>query len=350
MLHEGLRERFIIIKRHRFIQNRDVAGLADISTDSCDEPERVIVEPAADIGVALLGEGLVLVIRAAVRELRGSDINDPLSGALGNKVHETEQILTGISKAHASADAGFIIRSASGHIEGDHALILIPDVDHSVHFGTGTGDMEFAEEFSPVIAKRLISCNDSVTIMIFADHGVCFGLFNYTVGFPFIFNGILYICQLEDHAGALARRKFDIKSEDSAGRPSACYRILAGSAFNHFGKGGTSVITYEGASVGIKAADRTVYGEDSIHVSAFSVLRAMINGCVIEFAVIINGSLIGFHKSADLVTEIRLYFDFAGRKVSLEVFLVVVSVPEAPFNIRKYFQVFFLIGFVLNIK
>ena len=60
MLHEGLRERIIIIKRHRFVQNRDVAGLSDISADSCDEPERVIVKSAADIRVALLGEGLVL--------------------------------------------------------------------------------------------------------------------------------------------------------------------------------------------------------------------------------------------------------------------------------------------------
>ena len=349
MLHEGLRERFIIIKRHRFVQNRDVAGLSDISADSCDEPERVIVKSAADIRVALLGEGLVLVIRVAVRELSGSNIDDPLSGALRYKVNETEQILTGISKAHASSDTGLIIGGAAGHIECDHALILIPDVDHSVHFRTGTGDMEFAEQFTPVAAKRLISRDDRAAIMIFADHRMRFGLIDDSVRLPFLFYGIFYIGQLEDYTGAFARSEFDIEFKDCAGRPSACYSILAGTTLDHFGEGGASVIAYERAPVGIKAADRTVYGEDSIHVSALSVLCAMINSGVIEFAVIVDRSLGGFLKTADLVTEIGLYFDFAGRKISLEILLVIVGIPEAPFNIRKYFEILFLTGFVLNI-
>ena len=109
VLHKGLCEGVIIIKGYRLIQNRDVAGLADISADSSDEPERVIIESAADIGVAFLGEGLILMIRAAVRELRGGDIDDSLSCAFGYQMYESEQILTGIPKAHASADAGLII-------------------------------------------------------------------------------------------------------------------------------------------------------------------------------------------------------------------------------------------------
>ena len=193
MLHERLRERSIIIKGHRLIQNRDIACLADISADSCDEPERVIVKSAADIGIAFLGKGLILVVRAAVGELRGGNVDDPLSCALGYKVNETEQILAGISKAHASPDAGLIIRGAAGHIEGDHALVLIPDIDHSVHFRTGTGDMEFAEQFAPVTAQGFISCNDSLAIMIFADHGARFGLIDDSVGFPLFFNGIFHI-------------------------------------------------------------------------------------------------------------------------------------------------------------
>ena len=76
----------------------------------------------------------------------------------------------------------------------------------------------------------------------------------------------------------------------------------------------------------------------------------MVNSCVIEFAVIINRSLFGLFESADLVTEIRFNFDLAGRKVSLEIFLIVVGIPEAPFYIRKYLEFLFLIGSVLNIK
>jgi hypothetical protein len=76
----------------------------------------------------------------------------------------------------------------------------------------------------------------------------------------------------------------------------------------------------------------------------------MVDSGVIEFTVIVNGSLFGLFKSAYFVTEIGLYFDFAGRKVSLEILLVVVSVPEAPLYIRKYLEILFPAGFVLNIK
>ena len=96
---------------------------------------------------------------------------------------------------------------------------------------------------------------------------------------------------------------------------------------------------------GVKAC-----GEDSVHVAALSVLSAVINGSVFEFAVIIDGSGGGLLESADFVTEIGLYFDFAGRKVSLEILLVVVSVPEAPLYIRKYLEILFPAGFVLDIK
>ena len=96
---------------------------------------------------------------------------------------------------------------------------------------------------------------------------------------------------------------------------------------------------------GVKAC-----GEDSVHVAALSVLSAVINSSVIEFAVIVDGSGSRFLKSADLVTEIRLYFDLTGRKVSLEVLLVVVRVPEAPLYIRKYFELFLAVRIVLNIQ
>ena len=339
MLHEGLRERFIVIKRHRFIQNRDVAGLTDISADCRDEPERIVVKAAADIGVAFLGERLVLMIGAAVRELGRIDIDDPLSCALRHQVHETEQILAGISEAHASAYAGLIIGSASGHIEGDHALVLIPDIDHSVHFGAGALHMEFREQLSPVGAKRLVGCNDIAAFVVLADHGARGSLIDHAIGFPFVFYGILNIGELEDHARALSGSKCDVEFIYSAGRPAAGYSILTGAVLDHFGKGRASVVADKGAPVCVESVDRAVYREDSVHIAALSVLSAVINSSVIEFAVICDRSGSGFLQSADLVTEIGLYFDLACRKVSLEIFLVIIRVPEAPLYIRKYFEV-----------
>ena len=193
VLHKRLREGNIIIEGHGLIQNRDISGLADISADSRDEPERIIVEAAADVGIPLLGEGLILMIGASVRELCGGDIDDPLPCAFRHQMHKAQQILTGIAESHSSSDPGFKVGSASGHVEGDHALILVPDIDHPVHFGTGTGDMEFAEQLPPIISECLISGQDCFAFVIFVDHCPGAGLIDHAVGLPFLFDGILHI-------------------------------------------------------------------------------------------------------------------------------------------------------------
>ena len=54
---------------------------------------------------------------------------------------KTEQILAGVTEPHSTADTGFVIRSASGHIEGNHALVLVPDIYHAIHFPGVRGNM-----------------------------------------------------------------------------------------------------------------------------------------------------------------------------------------------------------------
>ena len=39
-----------------------------------NQPKRIVIEAAADVVVALLGQGLILVIAAAVAELRRGDV------------------------------------------------------------------------------------------------------------------------------------------------------------------------------------------------------------------------------------------------------------------------------------
>ena len=51
-----------------------------------------------------------------------------------NQMYETEQILTGITETHTTADSGFVIGSGTGHVESNHTLILVPGVDHTVDF------------------------------------------------------------------------------------------------------------------------------------------------------------------------------------------------------------------------
>ena len=47
-------------------------------------------------------------------------------------MYETKKILAGITESHATADAGLKIGSGTAHIEGNHTLILMPDVNHTV--------------------------------------------------------------------------------------------------------------------------------------------------------------------------------------------------------------------------
>ena len=60
----------IIIECTRFLKDRKISCLAQISSCSSNQPQRIIVEPASDIHVTSLGERLILVVSASVRKLR----------------------------------------------------------------------------------------------------------------------------------------------------------------------------------------------------------------------------------------------------------------------------------------
>ena len=90
MLHEGRCVLFVAVKCDAFVQNRPVACFAQVSIHARNEPERVVVEAAADGKVTFLRERLVLMVRAAVRELRGGDIKNTLSRAPGDDMDKAK--------------------------------------------------------------------------------------------------------------------------------------------------------------------------------------------------------------------------------------------------------------------
>ena len=104
MLEERNLGRFIIVERNHLIKNREVARLLDVGGGACDQPQRVIVESGSDIGIAPLGERLVLMIRGAVLKLRRSNVDDPFARFLRDQMDKAEKILVGITEAHAPAD------------------------------------------------------------------------------------------------------------------------------------------------------------------------------------------------------------------------------------------------------
>src|SRR5215472_11428400 len=93
---------------------------------------RIVVETAADIVVAALGQRLVLVTGAAGGQLGRGQVQDAFAGALRHHVDDAKQVLIGIAKTEATSDSGFVKRSRTGNVEGSHALTGVPDVHHAV--------------------------------------------------------------------------------------------------------------------------------------------------------------------------------------------------------------------------
>ena len=137
MIHQRSSYAHIVVERNHLGQDGGITGLSYVSTGTCNEPQRIIIEATADIGVTLLGQRLVLMVSAAVLELSGSNIDDTFSCSIRDQMYEAEQILAGITEAHTTADSGLVIRSGTGHVKGYHTLILIPGVDHTVYFFIG---------------------------------------------------------------------------------------------------------------------------------------------------------------------------------------------------------------------
>ena len=123
---------WLVVERHLLGEDGEVARFLDVCHGSEDEPAWVVVETATDVVVATLGEWLILVIAATVWELGAGDIDDALAGTGRYLMNEAYEVLVGIAKAHASADAALEKACRTRHAEGNHALILVPDVHHAV--------------------------------------------------------------------------------------------------------------------------------------------------------------------------------------------------------------------------
>ena len=54
---------------------------------------------------------------------------------------EAQKILAGIAEAHSSSQSALIIAGAAAHAEGDHALILVPDIYGSVELFISGGNL-----------------------------------------------------------------------------------------------------------------------------------------------------------------------------------------------------------------
>ena len=106
VLHQRLCLGGIVVEINLLVENREISGLFEVGGTSGDQPERVIVEAASDIHVSFLRQWLVLMVCASVFKLGSGNIEQTLSCAVRDQMNEAEQILAGVTEAHAAAGAG----------------------------------------------------------------------------------------------------------------------------------------------------------------------------------------------------------------------------------------------------
>lgn len=98
------------------------------------------------------------MIAATVWELSAGNIDDALTGTGRYLMNEAYQVLIGIAEAHASADTTLEEACGTGHAEGNHALILVPNVHHAVELVVSALHGEDVQQVIPVLVEFSKGC------------------------------------------------------------------------------------------------------------------------------------------------------------------------------------------------
>ncbi len=129
-----------------FVEQGEVAGLADEGVGEHGNPERVIDVDAGFGG--LFFDGVALVGGVAVLVLLGDEVAEHLGGLGGAAVGEGEHVLAGVAVAEG-AHAGGVLADGAGVAGGVHALDGTPGVDLAGDVGVGQVGLENTEVFIP---------------------------------------------------------------------------------------------------------------------------------------------------------------------------------------------------------
>ena len=310
VLHEGGGQALVIVEGHLLLQNGEVAGFPQIGIGTGHQPQGVVVEAGAHGQVALLGQGLVLMVGGAVGELGGRNIQQPLSCLFGDHVDKAQQILAGVPEAHAPAHAAFEVAGGTGHIKGDHALVLVPDVDHPVHLLVAGGGGVVGKELLPVLCQLGHGGIEPAGGIKFFHHGIGADLVDDAGCRELFLLGVLDVAQTQQNAAALPGLQGQVKLHGAHRSPAVGHGAGAAAVLHRLGQLGAAVYAHKGIPGGIKAIEGGIGPEDRIVVPALPVLGLVIDGPV--------GNL-----------------HLTGGEVALEVGGIVHGVPQTEFQIGE---------------
>ncbi|SCH78067.1 Uncharacterised protein [uncultured Blautia sp.] len=218
------------------------------------------------------------MVSASVLKLGGSDVQDSFPCALRDQMDEAKKILAGITESHAASGSGFVVGSGAGHVKGNHTLVLVPDICHTVYMRILALYVIAGEKLIPVCIQlgkggiHLLGSGEflhNLLSRILLDHIWCF---------PFVIFGILAVAKKEHKFFLLARCQGNVDLLAGNWVPSAGNGVAALS-FLHSNRIIVSAAkSQEIITAGIKAIHRGIYCEKAVVVAALSVLGLMVNG------------------------------------------------------------------------
>ena len=283
-----------------------VAGLLEVGGHAQHEPGRVVVEASADVVVAALGQRLVLVIGAAGRQLRGSDVEDALAGPLRDHVDEAEQILVGVAEAHATADARLEQGGRPRQVERHHALVGVPDVDHAIDVLVAGLDVERAQQIRPVVAQGLEGRRHGRRLEVLLDDRLDGPLVDRlrTGRIELAVLRVLAVAEHEDDFLRLAGGKLEPDVVRADRLPAVGLRIGRLAALDDDRAVPAAVGPEERVALRVEAGQRLRAGEVGEVVAPLAVLRLVVDDAILDL-------------------------DLAYRVVALEVGVVFERLPQA---------------------
>ena len=238
-------------------------------------------------------------------------------------MHKAQQVLRGVTEAHAPPDAAFIIAGGARQVKGDHALILMPEVDHAVQPRVAACDLIAREKRAPVGGERL---KGGVKLRLrrkARKQRPRGGLVGHAGRGELLRIGILAKAQHKQIAHARPGRKIGPQVVAAHGGPAAGHAVEAFAPLDGGGMVKSVAGAQKGLPVGIKADDGRIDRIDGIVIAALAVLGDMIDGAA-------------------------LHLDLAGGKVALEVSRVVLRVPEAELHKAEHIDPLLPIGAVFQ--
>ena len=223
------------------------------------------------------------MVSASIFKLCGCNIKNTLSCTFRDQMYESQEILAGITESHTAACAGFVIGSRTGHIEGYHTLVLIPDIGHTVYIFVLTFYMVTGEQIGPVSIQLCKCCINLLCCLELFQDFVSPILADYIRSNEFLILRIFTVAKNENQITGFSGGKCKINLMACNRIPAAGYGIACFVFLYSIRERVSVIMSQESISACVISVYRTVYAEEAVMFAAFAVLCFVINCAAFDF-------------------------------------------------------------------